>query len=73
MPPQEGALLGVSGRLKSIVKHKIMGVGKRVSRVKTGVPILTICTSCDLFLRKELPFEGNDNCTCIKICNGIIF
>jgi len=49
MPPQEGALLGVSGRLKSIVKHKIMGVGKRVSRVKTGVPILTICTSCQWF------------------------
>jgi len=27
MPPEEGALLGMSGRLKSIVKHRILGVG----------------------------------------------
>jgi len=26
MPSREGALLEVSGRLKNIVKHKIMGV-----------------------------------------------
>jgi len=27
MPPQAGALFGVSGRLESFVKHRILGVG----------------------------------------------
>jgi len=36
MPPREGALLGVSGRVKSIVKHRILGVGKRISCAKNG-------------------------------------
>jgi len=29
--------------------------------------ILTICTSHGVFLRKELPFGGRDDCACIKI------
>jgi len=31
MPPQEGTPLGVSDGLKSIVKHRILGLCKRVS------------------------------------------
>jgi len=56
MPPLEGALLGVSGRLNSIVKHRILGLGKRMSGAKTGGPILIICMSYDLFLHKDLLF-----------------
>jgi len=37
MSPQEGALLGVSGWFKSIVKHRILWVGKRVSCPKKRV------------------------------------
>ena len=39
MPQREGALLGVSDRLKSIVKHKILRLRKRmgVSWAKKGV------------------------------------
>jgi len=73
MHPQEGALLRVSGQLKSIVKHRILGLGKRVSCAKkTDGPILTICTSM-FFLRKELRFGGHCDCTCMKIFSGINF
>jgi len=34
---------------------------------KADEPILTIYTSYDLFLCKELPFGGGDDCTCVKI------
>jgi len=34
---REGALLEVSGRLKSIVKHRILGLGERVRGSKKRV------------------------------------
>jgi len=34
MPPWEGALFGVSGQLKSIVKNRILALCKRVSCAK---------------------------------------
>ena len=40
---------------------------------KTDELILVIYTSYDVFLRKELPFGGCDDCTCIKIFSGINF
>ena len=57
MPRGEGALLGLSAGLKSIVRHTILfrGLGKRV---KCAGPILTIYT-----LRKVLPFGARDDCT----------
>jgi len=48
MPPREAALLGLFGRLKSIVKHRIWG-GGLVSSIKTGEPTSTIYTSHDVF------------------------
>jgi len=32
------------------------GLGKRVSCGKSGGPLLTIYTSCDVFLHKEVPY-----------------
>jgi len=50
--------VGVSGRLKSIVKHRIWGLGKRVRGVKkTSGPTVTIYASYDVFLLKKLLFE----------------
>ena len=49
IPPWEWALLGVPERLKNIVKHKTLGVSKKVSCVKTGGSILMISTSYDVF------------------------
>jgi len=49
----------VSGPLKSIVKHRIWGLGKRVSSLncaKMGGLILTTYTSYDVFLHKDVPF-----------------
>jgi len=37
--------------------------------VACGGPILTIYTSYDVFLRKELPFRGRNDCTCVKRVN----
>jgi len=34
---------------------------------KMDGPILVICTSYDVFLHKELPFGGCDDCTDVKI------
>jgi len=31
-----------------------------MSCAKTALPILTICTSYDVFRRKEVPFDGPD-------------
>ena len=57
--PTGKGTFGMSVRLKSIVKHRISGGGvKRVSSAKSGGPMLTIYTSYDVFLRKELPFGG---------------
>jgi len=67
MPLREAALLGAFGRLKSIVKHRIGGGW--VSSTKTGGPILTIYTSYDVLL----PFGGRDDCTGVKIFNGVNF
>jgi len=40
--PTGGGTFGVSGRLKNIVKHRILGLGERVSNAKkSGGPILT--------------------------------
>jgi len=39
---------------------------------KTGGPISTIYISYDVFLRKELPFWGCDDCTCVKILVALI-
>ena len=44
-----------------------------VSYAKTGGLILPIYTSYDVFLRKELPFGGCVDCTCVKIFSGINF
>jgi len=44
---------GVTSRLKSISKHRILGLGNRVSCAKAGVPISTIYTSC--FLARRCP------------------
>jgi len=40
---------------------------------KAGGPILTIYTSYDVLLRKELSFSGRDDCTCVKILVAFIF
>jgi len=41
---------------------------------KTGwTGFLMICTSYDMFLRKDLPFGGRDDCTSIKIFSGVNF
>ena len=68
--PREGELLGVSGRLKSI-SIVFWALGKRMSCTKTGGPILTICTSYHVFLRKKLPFGGPDDCICVKNFSGV--
>jgi len=66
MPPRERSLLAVSGRLKNIVKHRTLLVGKRVSCAeKTGGPILTICVLYDVFAQ-GVAFSNHDDCTCIK-------
>ena len=67
--PRGRGTFGVSDRLKSIVKYRILGLGKRVSCVKTGAPILTISTSYDVFLRTQLPLGGRDN----AIFSGVNF
>jgi len=38
-----------------------------------GKPILTIYTSYDVFLLKELPFDGSKDCIGIKIFSGVNF
>jgi len=44
MPPEEWVLLRVSGRLKSIVKHSIWGLGKMAR-------CIMIYTSYDVFVQ----------------------
>jgi len=44
-----------------------------VSHTKTDELILTIYTLYDVFLCKELPFDGRNDCTCIKILVMLIF
>jgi len=38
---------------------------------KTAGPMLTINTSYDQFLHKELRFDDRDDCTCVKIFSGV--
>jgi len=74
--PREGALFGVLGQLKSIVRHRISGgVSKRVSCAKTGGPNLTIYTSyhCMTCCLQGVAFGGNDDCTYVKIRSGVNF
>jgi len=63
--------LGCLTHLKAVQTVGFWGLGKRVSCAKTGGPIFTIYTSYDVFLRKELPFGGRDDCTCFKIFSGV--
>jgi len=52
--------LGVSGSLKSTVKHAIWGLGKWVSCGEMdgqNLSILTIYTSYDVFSRKDVHFR----------------
>ena len=44
-----------------------------MSHTKTDELILTIYTLYDVFLCKELPFDGRNDCTCIKILVMLIF
>ena len=54
--------LRVSGRLKSIAKHRILGVWLIGSAMqKMGGGTLAIYTLYDVLLRKELPFGGQDD------------
>jgi len=47
--------LGVSGRLKSIVKQRILGLSKKDELCKEmGGPVLMSCMPYDVFLRKKL-------------------
>jgi len=39
---------------------------------KTGGPILTTYMLHDMFLHKQLPFGGRDDCICVKIFSGVI-
>jgi len=38
-----------------------------------GGPILTIYTSFDVLLRKELPFGSRYDCSCVKMFSGLYF
>ena len=60
----------MSGQSKSIVKHRIWGLGKSELCKKIGEPILAIYMSFVVFLHKELSFGGRGDCTCIKIFSG---
>jgi len=58
MPPRKAAVLGMSGQLKSIVKHMICGLRTRMSCVKTVAPTLTISRSYDNVSPKGRVFWG---------------
>ena len=38
---------------------------------KTGGLILTIYMSHDVFLHKELPFRGHDDCNCVELFRAL--
>jgi len=69
----ETGTFGVSGQLRSILKDRILGLGKRVSCAKTGGLILTISTSYDMFLHKELPFGVTMIAPALKLLVTLIF
>jgi len=54
-------------------KAQDLGLGKKVSCAKTGGRILTIYTSYDVFLRKELSFGGRDDCNSSISSDVLIF
>ena len=56
MPKWEGALLWLSGRLRSIAKHIFWVLGKRVISAKTGGQILAMCTLYVVFPVNDVPF-----------------
>jgi len=47
---------GMSGQLKNVVQYRILRVGKGRVVQKASGQILTVYTSCDVFLRRELLF-----------------
>jgi len=62
MPSLKRAFLAVSDGLKSIVKHNILGVGRKGDLCKNGG---VMC--------KELHLWNRRDCTCVKIFSGINF
>jgi len=57
-PPLKGAILGVFGRLKSIVKHRILEVGYKSELYKnTTTNVNDPYTSYDVFLRNDVPMK----------------
>jgi len=54
--PMGKGTFGVSGWLKSIVKHRILGLGKRVSCAKASGPILAIYMSYVMFFAQGIAF-----------------
>jgi len=57
--PMGRELLGVSGRLKSIAKHRTLGVGGKVSCPKNGGSILTMYMLYDVFFTVARPNKSS--------------
>ena len=68
-----GALFGVSGRLKSIILHRILGLGKRVSCAQNGWTNLNDLYVVWCVFVQGVAFWGHDDCTCVKTFSGIDF
>ena len=64
---------GVSGQQKSIVKHRILGLGKSMRCAKNLRGLLSMTyTLYDVFLHKKLTFGGHDDYNCTTIFSNII-
>jgi len=59
------------GMLSQVGLENIILHGCR--RTHAGRATFLIFTSYDVFLRKELPFGGRGDCTCVKILVPLIF
>jgi len=71
-PSRKGALLGMSGQLKSIVKHRTLGLRKGGAVQKTGGQIfLYIVRRVCFCTRSCLLRVTHDDLTCIKNFTGI--
>jgi len=74
MPPEEGALLrGVWPVEKHCKAYDFEGCGKRVSCAKTDGPILTMYTSYEVFLRKQLSLGVAIIAPMLKFLVALIF
>jgi len=73
MPPREGTLLRVSGQLKSIAKHRTLGILKRVSCAKRGGPTLTIKSCTRSFCAKSCLLEIAMIASALKFIVALIF